>query len=377
MDAGTILTNEELRRLDKRMDDIYKAAHETAMQKQQNAIKRLADFNASLPADITDEQRRTQAILKAKSKYAREMTDNIAAIYAEVGAKAVTQIRRTSDIAYSINLDFGRYTIDRQAGVFLPFETIDAKQLKIQLGLDGKPPFSKIQSIENYGRLDPKTGKVKHWKYIKDKDGTTWAVHPERIKENGDWVKNPKAGQKVRKSFYNRDKAFANLQNKDLIVQRLQNELTQAMLLGESRTQITARFREVAGMSHRQARMVAQTEITRIQSQTRHLSIMEAQELGVDMSKTWIARMVRTRDTHASLNNKTVPANEDWITTAGNPLAFPGDPDGEPEEIINCHCVMRPKVKNVPESIVHAREMAGMKVDQRISFDEWRRKRGG
>ena len=349
-DLGTRMTDERVRALDKRMDGIYSTAYDTAIRRERQALNRMALFNVSLPVDITDEQRRTQALLQANSKAAREMSDRIASYLSEGGAKAVTEIRRTTQEAYSINLDYGRFSIDRQAGVFLPYETIDARQLRIQLGLEGDPPFSKIRSIEEY----------KGWTPVRDKDGV-WMV---------------KDGKKVRRSIYARDRAFAGLADDRMIVRRLQNELTQSMLLGESRTQLTARFRKVAGMSHRQAMMVAQTEITRIQSQTRHLSILEAQALGVEMEKTWMARMVRTRDTHADLNGITVPAGDPWITIDGNELMFPGDPDAHAEEVINCHCVERPRVKDVPLSVIHAREMAGMTVDKRIGFAEWRERRG-
>ena len=44
---------------------------------------------------------------------------------------------------------------------------------------------------------------------------------------------------------------------------------------------------------------------------------------------------------HRAANGQTVGIHEDFIV-GGAALAFPGDPAGPPEEVINCRCVSVP-----------------------------------
>lgn len=139
--------------------------------------------------------------------------------------------------------------------------------------------------------------------------------------------------------------AYQNLQTAPAIMRRLQNEMMQATLRGESQVKIVQRIRNVMGNSASNARRIAQTERTRLQSQARADQLHEAEAMGIRTTKTWTARMVNTRDSHAALNGKTVYENEKFTTIWGNELAYPGDPSAPAREVINCHCVMVPGVE--------------------------------
>lgn len=57
--------------------------------------------------------------------------------------------------------------------------------------------------------------------------------------------------------------------------------------------------------------------------------------------KEWLSsRDNRTRETHVELDGQVVGVNEKFISPDGASLAFPGDPSGPPEEVINCRCVV-------------------------------------
>ena len=60
---------------------------------------------------------------------------------------------------------------------------------------------------------------------------------------------------------------------------------------------------------------------------------------GIEMTKTWIAHMVRTRDTHIAANGQQVALDEPYTVGFGS-LMYPGDSTlGAPaEEVINCRC---------------------------------------
>nr|DAI53610.1 MAG TPA: minor capsid protein [Caudoviricetes sp.] len=138
--------------------------------------------------------------------------------------------------------------------------------------------------------------------------------------------------------------AFRNLIEAPAVIRRLQNEMVQATLLGESQEKIIRRIRAVMDNSAANARRIAQTERTRLQSQARADQLHEAAQMGIRITKTWSTRMVNSRDSHVALNNKTIAENEKFRTIWGNELAYPGDPSAPAKEVINCHCVLIPNV---------------------------------
>jgi hypothetical protein len=138
--------------------------------------------------------------------------------------------------------------------------------------------------------------------------------------------------------------AYKNMGTNHAIVRKLSREMAQATINGESQRDIVKRIRAVTGQSKYQATRVAQTERTRIQSQARSDTLTEAADLGVKVTKTWSARMVNTRDTHAALDGVTIPQDEAFQLSDGDRLMYPGDPSGSPENVISCHCVLIPGV---------------------------------
>ena len=138
--------------------------------------------------------------------------------------------------------------------------------------------------------------------------------------------------------------AYNNLGNNPAIRRKLQNELAQATVLGEGQHKLIERIRKVTGMSVSQARRVAQTERTRVQSQARWQAGEEAMAAGVGVYNTWSTRMINSRDTHISLNGKKAMQGNAFVTSAGNSLKYPGDPTAPAREVINCHCVLVPDV---------------------------------
>lgn len=138
--------------------------------------------------------------------------------------------------------------------------------------------------------------------------------------------------------------AFQNLVEAPAVIRRLQNEMVQATLLGESQEKIIRRIRAVMGNSASNARRIAQTERTRLQSQARADQLHEAAQMGIRITKTWSTRMENSRKSHELLNNKTINEDEKFHTIWNHDLAYPGDPSAPAEEVINCRCVLIPNV---------------------------------
>ena len=135
--------------------------------------------------------------------------------------------------------------------------------------------------------------------------------------------------------------AYQNMGQNPAIRRRLQNELAQATILGENQREIIKRIRKVTGQTVAQARRVAQTERTRVQSQARWQAGNEAAAMGLRVYNTWSTRMINSRESHIRLNGKSALQGERF---PGSVLRFPGDPDGPAREVINCFCVLVPNL---------------------------------
>lgn len=146
--------------------------------------------------------------------------------------------------------------------------------------------------------------------------------------------------------------AYANLRTHPAIRRRLENELTQATILGESQQKLIRRIQSVTGQAAWQAKRIAQTERTRVQSQARWEVGNQAMALGVAVVNEWSTRMVNSRDTHIALNGKKALQGEPF---PGSLLKYPGDPAAPASETINCHCVLVPDVLEEGQMVIDGR----------------------
>ena len=55
-----------------------------------------------------------------------------------------------------------------------------------------------------------------------------------------------------------------------------------------------------------------------------------------------------SRESHKALDGVVMPAGEPFHTIWGNDLMFPGDPSAPAREVINCHCVLIPRITEEP-----------------------------
>lgn len=138
--------------------------------------------------------------------------------------------------------------------------------------------------------------------------------------------------------------AYDNIKSNPVVRRRLENSLAEACILGESQQKIIQRIQKITGQTYSQAKRVAQTERTRVQSQARYETCQEAAQKGVVVVYEWSARMIRTRESHAALNGKKVMDGTPFVTIWGNLLRYPGDPAAPAREVINCFCVLVPDV---------------------------------
>ena len=90
-------------------------------------------------------------------------------------------------------------------------------------------------------------------------------------------------------------------------------------------------------MNRDSAIRTARTAVTGAQNAGRIDSYTAAQKMGIKLQKEWLATLDgRTRHSHAMLDGEKVETDEKF----SNGCRFPGDPQGRPEEIYNCRCTL-------------------------------------
>ena len=107
---------------------------------------------------------------------------------------------------------------------------------------------------------------------------------------------------------------------------------------GKGRNELAESIRKAMNTSSARARTIAAQECN-ISLLTGTLDMAKK---GGFRRKTWhVTNLAKARDTHRALNGKTVGIDEPFITTKGNRLMTPCDPDcNVAEETVNCHCIL-------------------------------------
>lgn len=286
MDKALRASDELEKALQKRIESVYGDALKQAVKSCERFLRKIRDVDDGKikPPAYYDTP---EKVLKWRRGFTRELlrrenvVKNIEKAIQQAGVEVEPIMRETVANVYHVNRLYTAELIDQQAGVNLSYSVPTTAQAEIILK-DRQPPMSKI--------------------------------------------------------------AYQNLREAPAMMRRLQNEMTQAVMLGEDQKKLIHRIRNVMGNSAYNARRIAQTERTRVQSQARADTIREAAEAGVVMHKRWSTRMINSRDSHVALNGVEIPEGEKFHTIWGNALAYPGDPDAPAREVINCHCVLVPVV---------------------------------
>lgn len=136
--------------------------------------------------------------------------------------------------------------------------------------------------------------------------------------------------------------------NKD----RIRREMTQGILQGEPIGNIADRLQRVTTMDRNAAVRNARTAFTSAENLGRSEAADDLKAQGIPVEEVWSATYdKRTRDSHLLLDGTTRDASGFFgvgiITT---PLRYPGDPDGDPEEVYNCRCRLNIQLQGIDHS---------------------------
>lgn len=128
----------------------------------------------------------------------------------------------------------------------------------------------------------------------------------------------------------------------------IEKTIREGIKRGESVPKLAKRVQNISNQNKNSAIRTARTEATRQMNTARMDAFDNARSLGIEIDKVWVS-------THDSRTRRFPRDNADHVIMDGeiadfdsqfsNGLLFPGDPEGPPEEIINCRCTVTPNFK--------------------------------
>jgi SPP1 gp7 family putative phage head morphogenesis protein len=125
---------------------------------------------------------------------------------------------------------------------------------------------------------------------------------------------------------------------------KLNSEVLQGILQGESVPKIAKRLEKVQNMNRDASIRSARTMITAAENKGRMESYRQATENGIILKREWIATHdSKTRDWHAELDGRLADVDEYFENSIGL-ILYPGDPSADPANVYNCRCTMGAKI---------------------------------
>lgn len=127
-----------------------------------------------------------------------------------------------------------------------------------------------------------------------------------------------------------------------LLKKKITAQVSRGIATGMSYQQVAQQLAGYTNIGYNNAVRIARTEGHRVQVQSGMDACYKAAEMGCNVVKQWDSTMdKRTRESHAMLDGQIRELDEPF----SNGLMFPGDPDGEAAEVINCRCALLQRAK--------------------------------
>lgn len=152
--------------------------------------------------------------------------------------------------------------------------------------------------------------------------------------------------------------------------QKINSEVTQGILQGESMDKIASRMQNVVGMEANSAMRNARTATNGARNAGKELGFERAEELGIDVEQMWLATLDdRTRIEHRELDGQIRKVGEPFVVD-GMKIGYPCDPTADPALVYNCRCTVVPYLPKYGNKITLAdRNTSKMTQD----YEEWKK----
>lgn len=125
---------------------------------------------------------------------------------------------------------------------------------------------------------------------------------------------------------------------------KVNSEVLQGIVQGESIPNIAKRLRNVTEMNRASAIRNARTTVTSAENKGRMDMLHDAAEKGVVVHKVWMATHdSRVREAHDLLDGQEQDIDDPFESELG-PIMYPGDVEADPANTYNCRCSLTYKV---------------------------------
>lgn len=130
---------------------------------------------------------------------------------------------------------------------------------------------------------------------------------------------------------------------------KMNSAITQGIIQGEKLSDITKRITKGLGSGNKNKMLTfARTAMTQAQNAGRLLRMEEALNKGIQVKKEWMATLdERTRYTHAELDGQKVDPHRPFKVD-GYEIMYPGDPTAHPSMVYNCRCTLVGELEDYP-----------------------------
>lgn len=291
-------TDEEIRRLAKRLHAAYGKAYREMARKAKDALARQSKADADMvrrvaAGDMTaDELSAWRKSRAADATWYAQMVAELAREMERCDERAAEIVNGAAPQVFADNANFGAFQVERAAKVDTSFTLVDADTVNT-LARDHPDLLP---------RVSPKPSKTEVW-----------------------------ARRKITSA------------------------ITQSVLQGESVPAASKRLRSVVDMDERAATRAARTALTGAENAGRVSSYDRARGMGIDVRARWMATLdSRTRDSHRQLDGEVVGDDGKF----SNGLRYPGDPEGPGAEVWNCRCTL---VASIPgHDVFEGRDAHGL-----------------
>lgn len=177
------------------------------------------------------------------------------------------------------------------------------------------------------------------------------------VKDDPDLLPPKKVGKDKAYRWYNR---------------QIQTAVTQGILQGEAIDKIAHRIGKQTGETCATSMLRnARTAFTGAQNAGRIEGLHQAQRLGIEVKKKWLATLDdRTRDAHADLDGQIVDVDEPFDSELG-PIMYPGDPAADPANVYNCRCTLTYVYPKYPSENEQRRDNKTGEIVRGMTYREW------
>lgn len=328
-DLGHEWTDEELKRLERRIARIYREARDELSKTVKayfESFRRRDEEMRALIGTIQNGKEWTQEDYKlwrlnqiGRGRRFEDLRDKLAQRYTEANATALAYVNDATPSIYSLNRNYAAYTIERVSGDvgFTLWDESTVRRLIVEQP-DLMPYYPQEKALRR--GIDLEWGK-----------------------------------KQIRKS--------------------VTSGILQGNSVGKIATDLQARLTE---MNRASAVRAARTAVTEAQNAGRMDSYKAAADMGIKIRKRWVAtKDGRTRHAHQKLDGQTVDWDESFSSELGK-IRYPGDPRAKPANLYNCRCTLRtvekPGIEAEPRKMRVRDPKTGRNVVvEEMTYEQWER----